>query len=248
MVVEFIAQADSHDAAYQMGRLFGGALCVAVVPLSILVLCIIWAARTKHPTQRILAVVGACVSGLFLVVGGIGLILLAARTAQMKALGAREMAAGQRITMAEFGFEFAAPGDPWVQVDPKKFNPDASFVAMRTRPERFFMVIAEKTEEQIDVSILASVSQANLKSVASESTIVSERSETVNGLPGIRFQTDAAVEGRRFSYVHWCASTPAFAYQLIAWGWRTDKAGLEEEANRLFSSFSELSVDGPAED
>ena len=48
------------------------------------------------------------------------------------------------IERPELNFRIQPPGRPWVEMDVKKFNPDASVAFARTGPEMYFQVIAEK--------------------------------------------------------------------------------------------------------
>ena len=141
-------------------------------------------------------------------------------------------AADPFVRNEEFNFAFELPEAPWVQVDAKKFNPEATLAVARARPNIFFMLIAEDTGSKgvaLDNDMLAEIVRVNMASAAVPFEIVDQRPRTVNDLPGIQIHARATMpNGTRLSYGYWVCARNGFAYQCVTSG----ETALEEQVLR----------------
>ena len=151
-------------------------------------------------------------------------------------------ASGTTREFKELNFKFKVPQKPWVEVNAKKINRDAAFALTNGNLQTFFMIIAEKVgiEKDISASTLAEVSRGNLRGVSNSITFSDEKSQTVNGLTGLRFSGDAQIRNQYITYDFWLCSHNGFFYQLIAFGRTSQKAILFKEVDKLLNNFEQV--------
>lgn len=121
----------------------------------------------------------------------------------------------------DLNFTFELPGMPWVQVDAKKFNSEASLAVARARPTVFFMIIAEETGSKglvLDNDTLVEIVRVNMGAAATSFEIVDQRPRTVNDMEGVHIHARATIDGMRLSYGYWVCARNGYAYQCIATG------------------------------
>lgn len=138
----------------------------------------------------------------------------------------------------DLGFSVQPPR-PWIKINPSSLNSEAAAGFLRSRPEVYFMIIAEKLDEEADFELeaLVNVVKANLASAAEGAKLVEKKEETLNGLTGTRLVYEATVQKQPFTYRYWIHLTPTRAYQLVAWGAQRDGRKVVEEADKAFASF-----------
>ena len=140
----------------------------------------------------------------------------------------------------KFNFRFTRPA-PWIDFSVKA-NPNAIVGAMRGRPQVFFMVIAETpgAESALTTDSLVEGAKANAKSVALKSTVLRETPMKLHDMEGILLEEDADLTAGSFCYLQWVAVYHGYAYQLMAWAAKGERANLNKEGLALFQSFEVL--------
>jgi hypothetical protein len=151
----------------------------------------------------------------------------------------KKAAAQPPLEFKDLGFRFKMPGRPWVKLDAQKLNKDATVALMRTRPQIFAMIIAEKSGGFLTTESLAEISKANLESGSSESNILKETTYTLSGTTGIRIDAEAVVQNLDLHYAYWIIANDQHAYQIMLWGPKeeVDAASLAKEADPIFKGF-----------
>lgn len=181
---------------------------------------------------------------LVFVIGAFGLGVLkgVTQSAELRAeFAPREGAPEPAEVFQERGFSIQPPR-PWIKIDAKQLNSEAAVGYLRSRPQVYFMIIAEKLEKDSDLDLrtLVDAVKANLAGAAQESKLIEEKEESLNGVGGIRLVYEATIDKQAFTYRYWIHRAPACAFQLVAWGTRSDGAGVVAEAAKAFASFSLL--------
>ena len=155
---------------------------------------------------------------------------------------AAQAAAAEKTKFDDLNFQYNPPGKPYVVLDAKALNQDASFAMLRKHPQIFFFVIAEKIGyDGTDITEdLVKIGQANMQSATSQCSFSRQEVYEVNGLKGIRYGVDAEAKGLSFSYVFWMIHNNGYSYQLITYGKRDDKKKIWQESEKLFSNFTQI--------
>jgi hypothetical protein len=146
----------------------------------------------------------------------------------------------QVLTFKSLNFKITVPSKPWVQIDAKKFNPAATVGLMRANPQIMFFVIAEKLNEDIEISVdtLVEVAKGNLRSVSTAVKDFQQKPWSCNGLNGVRLETDVKIKGIPFTYVHWVLACRNYCFQLVIAGSTEEKKKIIEEADLVFPCFN----------
>ncbi|GJQ59409.1 MAG: hypothetical protein SCALA701_22100 [Candidatus Scalindua sp.] len=139
----------------------------------------------------------------------------------------------------DFNYKYKFPGHPYVIMNAKKINPDATFAMLKTKPQILFIIIAEKVGLSGDTKTenLLEVVMANLKSFATTCNFLEKSEYSVNGIEGIRVNADVVLNNQQISYVIWVAAKNGFYYQLHIFGNKNDTEYIKEQANLLFANF-----------
>ncbi|PWU20496.1 MAG: hypothetical protein C5B50_03825 [Verrucomicrobia bacterium] len=139
----------------------------------------------------------------------------------------------------DLNFKFRAPPRPWVQADAKRLNRESSLAFLRSMPEAFFMVIAEKlgADTELNTSALAEIAKERMRSTASRYRLVSEGPATHNGFQGWQLESRASVKGYDLFYLQWIFVTNGYSYQFTSWGRASDADRLRSDINSLYSRF-----------
>ncbi len=194
----------------------------------------------RHPEYRQGRVQGVVAA---LAAGFIVLVALGAFTAAFVKSVRQEAAAagteGTPIVLEDVNLTYTPPPRPWVKWDAKRLNKDVTFGLMRSRPQIFFMVIAEKGED-VDTAAIAEIAKGNLQSVATDVTLSAEAPRKIRDMEGLRFEADLTKDGHPLSYVFWICSRRGFHYQAIALAARNDRDALHREADDLFSRMAQI--------
>jgi hypothetical protein len=146
----------------------------------------------------------------------------------------------------ELNFAFDLPGPPWVQVDAKKFNAEATLAVARARPSIFFMVIAEETGSKgvaLDNDMLVEVVRINMGAAATAFEIIDQRPRTVNDLAGVHILARAIVNDVQLSYGFWVCARNGFAYQCITAGETTLEDQILRDNEELTRRFRLIAPD-----
>jgi hypothetical protein len=222
---------------------FGGSVLVSIL-LSILGLSEIKRGRGLYREGKgpaITALVLCClIVVIFAGAVGFGFMKGFMQSAEMRAaMASREGPPEPAQVFDQFGFSIQPPR-PWIKIDSRKLNPEAAAGYLRSRPQVYFMIIAEKVGEdsELDLESLVDVVKANLVSAAQEVKLVEEAEETINGVPGVRLIYHATVGKQAFTYRYWIHLAPGCAYQLVAWGARRDENGTLLEGGKAFNTFT----------
>ncbi len=237
------------DTGRDQAATLGEFACYAIfllVPFAGAIGCAILAFATRKPGVRIGAILGAATSGLVLI-GAIGVLaVVGLQKVGEKALGVKPARAGAVERFDDLGFQFTHPGDPWKKGDPKRINEQAALVLVRARPERYFMIIAECADHELDPADLAEIAERNLAQAATAFKPLGRTPVVLDGVPGVRFESEATVEGMRFAYVHWVGVRPGRLYQFVMWGYLRDREGLRADSSTLHAKikFLPTALDG----
>lgn len=149
---------------------------------------------------------------------------------------------GEARVFEDLNFKYAFPGKPYVEMNAKSINPEATFVIMRSYPLIYFMIIAEQggVDLDIDSKRLCEISKSNLQSAATDAKFIKEEELVLNNMQGICLYSDATALNLKIAYVHWVYSHNGYLYQLIAWGRQSDRGIIYKEAKQLFTNFNQL--------
>ena len=146
----------------------------------------------------------------------------------------------------EFNASFRLPDKPWMEIDAQSFISVARLALHRSNPATTFYIIPERIGVENDPSTrnLATVAQENLRNAADSFNFYNERADAHNGLEGLRFETDAVVQGQKIHYATWVVVKNGFGYQLIATGPQDAAAAVNAALDELCSGFRQIN---PAE-
>ena len=192
---------------------------------------------TQGRTQAVLTLVLCGLFGVVMVIGTIDNFQKARLAAE--ASKTPQLAAEQWLSFNDLNFKFKAPDRPWTRMDAKKVNKNSTLAFLQTRPDVFFMVIAEKfnPDAAIDNEQLAEICKANLRSAATSSRVLSENPVRRAGLAGIQIETEGKLGNNQFFYRNWVTVTNGYAYQLVSWGRLEDTEAVRRKSQEMFSRF-----------
>lgn len=131
---------------------------------------------------------------------------------------------GSKLSFPAKGFTFTVPTNDWIQVDPKKVNPNADLAFVHVRKRIFIMAIAVNLPPGASVTQerLTEVSRAELKQVDASAVVSEAQPETVGPLLGTTFTVDARVNRSPLRYRYWVHATRERAYQVVMWATQAD--------------------------
>ncbi|HEY2952544.1 MAG TPA: hypothetical protein VGK40_08180, partial [Verrucomicrobiae bacterium] len=185
---------------------------------------------------------GPAIASLVITVLFMGLVMLSV-VFSLSAKGTRgagtSLAAGGQQFYAKFNYKFQVPGRPWVSMNAKQLNPDASLALMRSNPQMFFAVIAENLGPSAEVSNerVLELAKANLQSVSSSMQFLQQTPERVQGIDGIRLEAEGKVGDFPLFTVQWVGTYHGYAYQLVTRGRAEDKRWIRTEARQMMERF-----------
>lgn len=150
--------------------------------------------------------------------------------------------AGRRLTFAAKNFAFTVPGDGWVQVDPKKLNPNADLAFMRGRENMVFLLISHPIEEGAEptLDLLTDASRQEVAQMDAQAKIDEAVDEAIGDIQGRAFAADARVQGRALTYRYWVGLTPTHLYSLVTFGEQKSRAKVIAAAKSVVRNFSVL--------
>jgi transglutaminase-like putative cysteine protease/tetratricopeptide (TPR) repeat protein len=232
---------------------------VAVVEMLGLVVCLFLALAAvitailgltlygRHPEYvqgRRQAVAAILIGGLVLMLAGAGAVVGITRALRARAAppSVNWTAPGQVQRFEELNFTYETPPAPFVSWD-TKVNDAMTVGFLRTKPTVFFMIIAERSADDLttDSSGLASIAQANMASSSTSTPVFGEtKPHVVNGLSGVRFSADVVVNGRNLAYSYWIYASNGFLYQLITFGEKAERSRVDEDAELLVGRFRRI--------
>src|SRR5947209_14500225 len=224
---------------------FGGLALLASIVLGILLAVLGLAeyrdARGRFTQGKVQAILALVFGGLFMLLVGVGAVAGFQR-ARTRNMASTQPSADQVLAFENLNYKFKVPGKPWVQLDAKKFNPASSLVLMRSFPETYFMVVAERTgtDLQLDNERLVEIAQGNLSSRAVSTRFLKRGPVQRQGLSGLQWEAETRFASYDALYLQWVCATNGYAYQLICWGKLAEAQRLRDEAERLFSRFDLL--------
>ena len=152
------------------------------------------------------------------------------------------------IERPELNFRIKPLPRPWVEMDAKRINRDATLAFARARPELYFMVIAEKLGAvEITPEALLESWRVRLESLSANVSFVAPRPIEVNGLKGLRAGATLTLGTLEFAYVSTALVHNGFVYQLLAWSAARDEGHLNRQADVLFATFELIDASRTAE-
>lgn len=154
-------------------------------------------------------------------------------------------AVGGYHTFDELNFRIKEPPPEWIKMDASLFNPDATFVMMRKRPEVLLMVISEDIGATVGVklSALLEVVKTNVRSVANKYHVESEEPMELAGLEGVLLKDVLGLGLKELYYVRWIGHHNGIFYQLVVGGEKAVKSSIDEEAAGMFERFEIIDMD-----
>jgi hypothetical protein len=193
----------------------------------------------RHLDSRLFAILTLVFGGLF------GLVIIPAFIQ-----GIRTAIAGAqtRSVMSQYNHEpldfksqnfiFHQPKSPWRQLNAPGLGRGAVLAFGRPRPV-FFTVAVHKMQFTMDdpQKQLIALSKTGLRHVASSYKLVDEHESTYNATAGWQIESEAAIQGHDFYFVHWLYATNGFGYQLATWGPPELKSQVLNEAVQLNQDF-----------
>jgi tetratricopeptide (TPR) repeat protein len=230
------ASAGGRWVSVLMGLAVLGAVIGAIV-LAVVGLVEYARKRDQYLQGRAQAIWALVLSGMFVVLflGG------ALRSSQSRAALREKFKPGEAVIFADLNFQFVSPGWPWTPIDMSKLNPLSKVTFVRSGPEVYFTVVAEKLPD----GELASVDYFDLvyartKGIADSVELLDQQLTRVNGLEGVQVRLNAKVQGRPLQYLQWFCVTNGWAYQLMAWGKAENGSTIKSEGERLLQNFELL--------
>lgn len=145
--------------------------------------------------------------------------------------------ANEILTYEDLNFRFRAPGKPWVQMDAKSLNPHATIAFMRNQPQIYTIIIAEKIGVDVELKQLAEIAKANMRSVASSYSVLSESPAKVNRLDGMTMESQARLGNRDILHKYWFCVTNGYCYQIVSWGSIQERDRVLREAAQQWQRF-----------
>lgn len=195
----------------------------------------------KYVQGRAQAIWTLSLSFIFLCIGGVNFFHGFTQGLHNKQnLAANQPGANQSLTFEDFNFKFRAPGKPWVQLDAKKFNKNATAAFAQMQPEVYFMIIAEKGSigPSLTTESVVEIAKANLRSKMDSLQILEERPMQRQGLDGMQLDTTSQTQSTHLFYRDWVCVTNGYIYQLIAWGKLDDEGIVRTKSDELYAAFS----------
>jgi hypothetical protein len=199
-------------------------------------------APDKHRQGKGQAIASLILAGLT----GMAVLFFAVTTIAMKGREAREArtaAQRQPIELPDHQFRLKSLPSPWVRIpNPEKLNGLACLGLSRTRPEMYFMVIAERVASQNEDSLELFVGavKSNLLQGDPTAQFVEERPETINGRAGVRIVATARISNLDLVYRYWVHCSPGRLYQVISWSPAKDRASMLAQSEPVFSNIEIL--------
>jgi hypothetical protein len=190
--------------------------------------------------QAIAALVLSVLTGLGVLLGVVAGFMKAATNSREARAGVE--AKGEAIVLDLERFRLKSVPRAWVQTSAKKVNDLASLALVRTRPDTWFMVIAEKLPPGTEIGIepYVAAAKSNLLGRNDTGKIQSETRESINGKEGVRMICTAEVRGMEFVYRYWLHVGPGMAYQVISWTKGKEPSTLLVQTEPLFSNIEIL--------
>lgn len=223
-----IPMSGSARALWALGAL-GGSM---VAPIVALIGLVLRPSGTRGVGYAIFAI-------LFSVIVFLGSMALLVRTGMN--LKKDEEKKAETLEFEEFNFAFDFPAG-YVSMEPKKINPDASLAAMRSKPQVFFMLIAESNPgDLVTTETAAEIADGMMRATSPKILDQKEGPGSVAGIDGIERVTTLVRAGKRLRIIQWFGVDRGSLYQTMTWA----STGLTEtrlrgEHRKLTAGFSIL--------
>ena len=187
--------------------------------------------------QGIAALAFSGIMGLVLVFG-----ISQGITKAAQGLAATAASNGQAIERDSERYRIKALPRPWVETNAKKLNALASMGLMRTRPEAYFIVIAETLPpgSTLELDSYSAAVQSNLLNGSPDAKVLSQAPETLNGKDGLRLLCTGRFSGIDFVYRYWLHVSDGIAYQVVSWSQGKETAALLTQTEPVFSALEIL--------
>ena len=194
---------------------------------------------TQGKKQAVWAIV---LNSMFFLIVVAGILIGVAKNSEKQ----KEMYASNQdtapIVNSDLNFTLNNPGKPYVKIKPETISASAKVAFMRGKPQIYYMLLPERIgiDRKMKTESLADIAQANLKAGSQNLNIINTSEKIINGMRGLYFISDATINNRQVSYVHWVCSINGFCYQQIAFSNRKNKASLLKEAEIMFGGFKQI--------
>lgn len=140
--------------------------------------------------------------------------------------GVLDQPAPQRFDRENFQFE--TPGSPWVVTAPTSAENNYVLSVSRRFPEIVVLISAEPlgAEIGVDSAGLSKVTQNELRARYDDIVFTLSKTETSNGISGIRYEATISAHGESLHASCWSAVHNGYGYQSIALGKAADSAAI----------------------
>src|SRR3984957_8822403 len=195
----------------------------------------------RYTQGRAQAIWTLCLAFPFLCLFGLG-VLVGFQRGRLNLLATKtnQPEAGRWMAFGDLNFKPRAPGKPWMQMDAKKLNKNASVVFRQSLPEVYFMVIAEKAQLKSANSLetVVELAKANLRSRMDATRILKETPLRRQGLDGELVESAVQSQSLHMFYCSWVCVTNGYIYQLVSWGNIEDAEKVRQRSEPLYDSFT----------
>ncbi|HEX5471072.1 MAG TPA: tetratricopeptide repeat protein [Lacipirellulaceae bacterium] len=133
----------------------------------------------------------------------------------------------------DLNLEVDDPGTPWVSLDPKRFQPIACLMYVRTSPKMAILVIGEAVgiETKLDNASVADIVQAQIRGKSPSIKFSDQHAETCGGMEGTAFH--ASIVEQNMYWSNWCAWRNGYSYQVIVFGEASKSTEVDKTASAL---------------
>jgi hypothetical protein len=190
--------------------------------------------------QGIASLVLVGIFGLCIVVGFLSDVTKAVAARQIpKDWRMSQTPPGQALDFPAKSFRYTVPGGDWVQVLPQKLNPKADLAFVDPTRKLYFMVLAHKIAPGVDLpqEKFLEIARNELKQLDPGAVVSDSQPETLGPVAGSAFGVEATLQNQSFTYREWVGIHGGHAYQLVAWGFRSNRASVAPAAAGLFQNF-----------
>ncbi len=139
----------------------------------------------------------------------------------------------------DLNFRFKAPGKPWVKLDIKSVNPDATLYLQKAATGINITIVAEKFDTPVEFSVetLVKKSKASFKTRAENIKFYKDKKYSVNGIDGIRYSMSAVINKQKTYITVWAFEKNGYLAQVIFTGPEKTKRTVKRDFKNLISGF-----------
>ncbi|MHB8876725.1 MAG: DUF3857 domain-containing protein [Myxococcaceae bacterium] len=135
-------------------------------------------------------------------------------------------------------FQLPMPPPPWVKVDIKKLNKDATLGFTRADTDTSFIIIAEQSAGDLFPEGMMEAWRARMSSNDPGVQLVAPKKVTINGLEGLEGSATFKVGKLHLAAVNWSFESHGFVYQLLGYGRANAAAQVRAQTWELAKHFT----------